>query len=86
MKPNKTQKGSERSTDNVAALKARAAVGTVSAGSHLLVLSESFEAGRLHVVSPAAQPVVAFYMNNTRTIRAVLVFLYIMRQNKVTLL
>lgn len=33
--------------------------------SHFLVLSEGLEARRLHVVSPAAQPVVAFYMNTT---------------------
>lgn len=33
---------------------------SVSAASHLLVLAQRLEAWRLHVVSPAAQPVVAF--------------------------
>lgn len=32
------------------------------AGADLLVFSKSFEARRLHVVSPAAQPVMAFYV------------------------
>lgn len=36
-------------------------VGTVF---YLLVLSEGLETRRLHMVSPAAEPVVAFYMNH----------------------
>lgn len=42
---------------------------SVCAVSYLLVLSEGLEARRLHMVSPAAEPVVAFYTNNTNNKR-----------------